>query len=314
MPDDNSGDPRHAQSVTQRRDGESSQPATVPNDPYPPAAQGISRQEIQSQVHGIEDRVKRAERWMIYLTGAIAFFGLCSVIVGILQWRSMNGQLGEMHEGGIDTLALADAASDQADAAQQFSDTAEDINDRMSDAVDQLSASAESAKSSIQATQAAMRLDQRAWIVFKGVAGVPTLNQPWSLQVYFLNTGKTPAKQVMLSCSVSPVASESEIDFNKGATPDRPTIIAPNDGGTFCMLNPMKIPTVTQDVLDIFLSKRQTLAVYGLATYDDIFKKKHWLTFCRIMLPDGKNWDSCATYNDTGDGEPPKLKKQNKAN
>src|ERR1700686_2566217 len=196
MPDDNSGTPIDQQSVKQRPDGQSLNTPPPPNDPYPPAAQGISRQEVQSQVDGIEDRVKRAERWMIYLTGAIAFFGLCSVVVGLLQWRAMNGQLREMHEGGIDTHALADAASNQADAAQQFSDTAEDINGGIADAKEQLEAAVKHAKRSIQATQDATRLDQRAWVVVKGISGVPTLNQPLSLNVFFMNTGKTPAKNV----------------------------------------------------------------------------------------------------------------------
>jgi hypothetical protein len=55
-----------------------------------------------------------------------------------LQWY-------EMHQG-VDTHALADAATDQADATQQFSDTAEEINNRMSDAVDQLTTATDNAK------------------------------------------------------------------------------------------------------------------------------------------------------------------------
>jgi hypothetical protein len=65
---------------------------------------------------------------------------------------------------GVDTHALADAATDQADAAQQVSDTAEEINNRMSDAVDQPTTATDHAKVSIQATQEAMRLDQGAWL------------------------------------------------------------------------------------------------------------------------------------------------------
>jgi len=46
---------------------------------------------------------------MICLTGAMAFFSLCSIVVGTLQWSSMRGQLKEMRSGSADTHALAEA-------------------------------------------------------------------------------------------------------------------------------------------------------------------------------------------------------------
>lgn len=62
---------------------------------------------------------------MIWLTAAIAFFALCSVIVAILQWRAMKGQwdameqqLAEMRSGSADTRKLAEAASRQAAATE----------------------------------------------------------------------------------------------------------------------------------------------------------------------------------------------------
>ena len=44
---------------------------------------------------------------MIWLTAAIAFFALCSVVVGVCQWSAMSGQLREMKSGGVDTGILA---------------------------------------------------------------------------------------------------------------------------------------------------------------------------------------------------------------
>jgi len=101
------------------------------------------------------------------------------------------------------------------------------------------------------------------------------------------------------------MASESELNFDRGAPEGTPAIIAPNDGTTYCGGTPLKIPTVTQEVLDIFSSKEKILFAHGTVLYDDIFGKKHWLTFCRLMQPDGKAWESCKTHNDTGDGELP---------
>ena len=66
--------------------------------------------EIKDFEGRIEDRIRGAEKWMIWLTAAIAFFGLCAVVVGVLQWNAMKGQLTEMRSGGIDTHTLAETS------------------------------------------------------------------------------------------------------------------------------------------------------------------------------------------------------------
>jgi hypothetical protein len=260
------------------------------------------------QLENVKREMTGFERSTVRLAQIALGISILAAIFVCLQWW-------EMHEGGIDTHALAEAtgdasraASDQADAAQQFSDTAEDINERMSDAVEQLEAAANNAKASIGATQRAMRLDQRAWIVWKAISGAPTLDKPWKLDTYFTNTGRTPAKNVKVFCRAQPAIDETEVDFSAAVFEKRSTIIAPNDANTFCSLNPMTIPKVTQDVLDIFSTKTKVEFIYGFVIYDDIFGQKHWLSFCRAMEPDGQAWNACATHNDTGDGEPPKEK------
>jgi len=67
----------------------------------------------------------QSERWMLWLTGGIAFFGLCTVVAAFLQWDAMRGQLGEMKGGAKDTHDLVTAAIDQANAAKKSADTAE---------------------------------------------------------------------------------------------------------------------------------------------------------------------------------------------
>lgn len=90
-----------------------------PDNPTPEHAKSIGENHQQDQIADLKDRIRRAERWMISLTFAIAFFALCSIIVGILQWRAMRGQLNEMKTGSADTHALADAAKSQADATKK---------------------------------------------------------------------------------------------------------------------------------------------------------------------------------------------------
>ena len=62
----------------------------------------------------LNDRIKRAEAWVIWLTGAMALFAFCSVVVGYFQWYVMKGQLGEMRSGSADTKQLVTAAQKQA--------------------------------------------------------------------------------------------------------------------------------------------------------------------------------------------------------
>jgi hypothetical protein len=138
---------------------------------------------VQREMTGFERGTLRWAKVAVFMSALAALF-VC------LQWY-------EMHQGGVDTHALADAAIDQADAAQQFSDTAEDINNRMSDAVDQLTTTTDNVKASIQATQEAMRLDQRAWLGIWHTYILPAdQTGTIKIQIEIVNTGKTPAIRV----------------------------------------------------------------------------------------------------------------------
>jgi hypothetical protein len=250
---------------------------------------------------------------MIILTAAIAFLALCSVAVGFLQYFG----------GGEQTQKLIDAADKQAAAAQSFATTADQIRSQIGQAESDFSQTAgkmqttinnaeqdfrtmaASSQVSIQATQDAMRLDQRAWVVVSHTDGTPELGKPWLLKTFFVNTGKTPARNVMMSCNVAVERNESLVDFGKKAADMRPFLIAPNDPNTYCVLNPLAVPTVTQPVLDALSDPTQNFFTYGFANYDDVFGKKHWLTFCRVLDPGGTSWFGCETHNDTGEGTYP---------
>jgi hypothetical protein len=234
------------------------------------------------------------------------------LIVTIVTGVIFLGQLYEMISGGTQTDKLvnyskvqANAASDQADAAQQFSDTSEDINNRISDAVDQLQDAASNAKAGIQATQDAMRLDQRAWVGVKGMEGTPQLNQPWQPHVVFTNTGRTPAKNVRMWCTLEPEYLGTPFKFTKSALGNQRTLIVPNQE-PYCQMEATPAAKMDQPTLDSLNSGKLAVAVYGLVTYDDVFGDSHWLTFCKVIHTDGKAWDDCPEGgNDTGDGKKP---------
>jgi hypothetical protein len=95
------------------------QQSGIPDAPAPPVAEQqitgsdaaqVAKQDMDTKISNLGDELHKAERWMIWLTGAIGFFGLCAVIVGVLQWCAMRGQLAEMKNGGIDTHTLAETS------------------------------------------------------------------------------------------------------------------------------------------------------------------------------------------------------------
>jgi hypothetical protein len=96
MPDDTPSKGKEEKTVQNIPQPEAFNTPPPPNDPPAPAAKNVPDEHMAAEVKDLEDRIRGAEKWMIYLTGAIAFFGLCTVAVGILQWCVMSGQLSEM--------------------------------------------------------------------------------------------------------------------------------------------------------------------------------------------------------------------------
>ena len=114
MPDDTKPD-----TVQQDSSADPSVPPAIKEQLESSHVTQMSSEDMNAKIQNLGDEVHKAEKWMIWFTGAIAFFGLCTVLVGILQWHVMNGQLGEMKSGGVDTRDLAVAAKNQADLQRE---------------------------------------------------------------------------------------------------------------------------------------------------------------------------------------------------
>jgi len=104
-----------------------------PDSPPTPPAQAIPDNNVTGTVKNIEDSVKRAERWMIGLTAGIVLLTLGLVIVGVLQWRVMSGQLGEMRSSSGQTDQLIAKTGTLASNAGTQADRTKDLADRMKD-------------------------------------------------------------------------------------------------------------------------------------------------------------------------------------
>jgi len=134
----------------------------------------------------------QSERWMLWLTGAIAFFGLCTVGAALMQWSVMGGQLAEMKSGAKDTHDLATAAVDQAGAAKIQAEQAKIQSDRLSASVTEMQKESSAMRDAADASIAA----NRAWIV--PVPMTSTQVEPWDrpVNLHWLNAGKSPAVNV----------------------------------------------------------------------------------------------------------------------
>jgi len=234
------------------------------------------------------DKAKFTDIVMVIATCVMTLATIAIGILAGLQWR--------------DSGKLNTAAQQAAQAAQLFENSAYNLTGIIAQAQSNMQTMADSSMKSIEATRDSIRLDQRAWIIFHGVEGFPQLNQPWTIKAHLMNVGKTPAKDVRISCNLEPSDSEAAVSFHEkpyGA----PMLYAPNDANNYCELFPITVPTVTQTMLDFLTQKRTIIFIFGSVTYDDVFKKPHWFRFCRVMHPDGKAWDNCHTHpDDTGDG------------
>jgi hypothetical protein len=182
------------------------QPQVTPTEPPPdltqePAANQTTRSQTSRQAPAYTPASEK--RWYSDLSlpdWITAVSTLLIMLWAFLQWR-------EMHNGGIDTHALADAAGRQASAAQQFATSAGQIKDgvngavsQLQTAVDKLQAMAQASSNSVTAARKAMQLDERAWIAVDqiGIKVVPAGKDLGSYQIVAVlkNTGRTPAHAV----------------------------------------------------------------------------------------------------------------------
>jgi hypothetical protein len=278
-------------------------PIQTPPEPQPIPPHGDRERNERPEKMSTSDRV------MMWATIVIAAGTLVSAAAIFLQWREMVG-------GGADTTKIAnaaekikdsagnaaDAAGDQADAAQQFSDTADEINDRIGKAERDFAAMAKNSEGSIKATQEQMRQDQRAWIGMMQVTGIPEVGKPFHAAVLFQNTGKTPAMDFVSQERMGPLASGQKFAANWVVTNalgiQSHALLFPNQSyGAVVKISDQDL-AIDQPALDSINTGKVTIYTFGRGCYKDVFKKKHWIRFCEIYDPTGKNWISCAEYNE----------------
>ena len=165
-----------------------------PDNPPTPPAEPIPDHHVKAEVKILEDRVKRAEWLMIGLTFGIVLLTLGLVIVGVLQWRVLSGQLSEMKSGGVDTHNLADAAQKQASKTETLATETHTLAVAANN-------SASAAKDANDIARTASRSVQRAFIVVDHLEIMAERTPSgavarWIVNPVITNSGNTPTKNL----------------------------------------------------------------------------------------------------------------------
>jgi hypothetical protein len=276
---------------------------------HPPQIQPTSSPEQGEK----PEKISKSDRIMIGATIVIAVGTLVSAGAIYFQWR-------EMHAGSAQTDALVGYAQRQADdadkmkdssnrnatAAENFATNAVLIKTGIDGAVLKLQAQAdkmeEARKSSeiistkaLQATIDNFHQEQRSWVSALRASGVPKSGDSYSIVIPFRNTGRTPAKNVLMRFRGDYVANGAKMVFPFSGSPIPIGNIPPDSPNSFTYRGtPDQKPLIDSHSNDVFY-------VYGSVTYEDVFAAKHWATYCFFVTPQGE-YAYCREHNDVGDG------------
>ncbi|HMG88164.1 MAG TPA: hypothetical protein VK574_20700 [Terracidiphilus sp.] len=279
MPDDPASKPVEQQPVEHGKQVDAPHTSLSPNTPNTQQTKSVSDQTVQSQIGDIRDRIKRGELWMIILTAVIAFFALCSIVVGILQWNAMKGQLKEMHDGGVDTHSLAVSAGTQATATQTLAD-------RMKDQAGSTKQMAGDNHNLLEGTQA-------AFMTFRVRTEIPS----HTVQFDGGNNGNAEARDVhayeVITIRNWPSKSIRLGPFNRPLGSKR---VGKEGGmvgmgGTGYFHDDYVIPNITPEIADDLADGKAYIAVQWQANYQDGFGTRvYWpiKEVCQASIEVGK--------------------------
>jgi len=252
----------------------------------------------------------------------VAFFTLFLFLAAVIQGFIFYKQWQEMHSGGIDSKALAEAtskaasaAAKNAEAAESFAESSKRINDGITAAVAELNRQAKEVElarqSSVSNSQIALestvsnfQKDQRAWVGFTTIDGTPQVEKEFSPTAHFINSGRTPALDVRVIMFGLPGRMRQEPKFpmlpngEKGSRNQfMPNV--PYENSVHILWN--------QQISESGFSERLaanevTVYVMGRFDYKDTFGIPHWTTFCQF-LNSQRGWNACENYNESDNNE-----------
>jgi hypothetical protein len=164
-----------------------------------------------------------------------------------------------------------------------------------------------------------MRTDQRAWLEVERNPDSPrgdlttvefTAGQPVTYPIRVANVGKTPAQHVIVRLFLNIIGTDQEppLDRVDKAVPGSPYPFNLMETGIIFPNADMKLlgdrakkgganQTATDEEVGAIKDGRGLLVVYGVVTYDDVFKRPHWTKFCIEAPRQASSTSGCAYYN-----------------
>lgn len=181
----------------------------------------------------------------------------------------------------------------------------------------QIKRQADLAQKQLTESIALFRTDERAWMGFSFMGGNLglTIGQSFLVPTELLNSGKTPARQIMGDIVVRVIAKGETLDFDY--TPGHGNTAYQINAGTIFPNGTIKESfeglvhgrkealILTKPILDDIIGLRAFIVVYGDITYIDIFGASHWTHYCRYVTAPALISEQCTKYNDTDHDEAP---------
>jgi hypothetical protein len=259
-----------------------------------------------------EEREKTKEDKPKWTDKAVVFFTLGLVAAAIWQGHIFDKQWQEMHSGGVDTHALADAAKSQADAAKAQADEAKVQVERMSESLTKTDilikeATAQAIATNHLAVQAQRSADyaqeaiktsvesERPWV---GVSGYHVENfvegQTAKIFINMVNSGKRPASATTVTATTIVTTLPAFPNF-LGMQPSVAFVLP---GGSYATNFAYDVPI---NAFSEWKKKHQIFFIVSEIVYTDVGTNTSYITrFCASYDPTNKEqpFPFCTRYNE----------------
>jgi hypothetical protein len=145
----------------------------------------------------------------------------------------------------------------------------------------------------LQTVRESAMLDERAWIEPAGIDAPLVAGSPIAISTKVVNRGKTSAQKCATLTYIRhykyPASPDISILNAKSNTPAPPLlVIGPGQQITLPLAATAHV--LAKDVFEGIQSGETRIFVLEKISYDDIFKKHHWIEFCYVFDPKTSQW------------------------
>ena len=219
------------------------------------------------------------------------------------QWKVMSETLNEMKISGTTSKNQVDSMITETNRIASSMESANTQNKKSVE--DSLAQSERVLNANIKTAE----LDQRAWVgvimakppTLKDISNKPVYIKeglPPAIGVVLKNSGKSPALKVKTFIRLKTFPANIKFLPDYSEIPKQSlAVIQPQETLTVA-IQPSHSLIVIASHINTIKSGESVAYLFGIITYEDIFRKRHETTFCLYLAPSLDNFDVCDTYND----------------